>query len=59
MENNSTLEKVSAVCNRNAYLLRLVSQKDEEKNLVILKSFQKKVCHFLFHLFVIELSNIN
>ena len=47
MENNSTLEKVSLVCNRNAELLRLVGatfeskvvsvQRIRKKNLIILK----------------------
>ena len=52
MENNSTLEKVLLVCNRNAELLQVVGatfdskvaslRRIRKKNLIILKSFQKK-----------------
>ena len=62
MENNSTLVKVLLVCNRNAELLRLVEttfdskvaflRRMRKKNLIILKNLQKKVCYFLFYLFV-------
>ena len=61
MENNSALEKVLLVCNRNVELLQLVGAtfdykvasliRIRKKNLIILKSSQKKVCHFLFYLF--------
>ena len=61
MENNSTLEKVLLVGNRNAELLRLLGaifdakvaslRRMRKKNLIILKSLQKKVCHFSFYLF--------
>ena len=61
MENNSTLEKVLLVCNRNTELLRLVGatfdikvaslRKMIKKNLVILESLQKKSWQF-FVLFV-------
>ena len=61
MENNSTLEKVLLVCNRNVELLRLVGatfdakvaslRRMRKKNLIILKSLQKKSLPF-FVLFV-------
>ena len=56
MENNSTLERVLLVCNRNVELLRLVeatfdSRRIRKKNLMILKSLQKKSLQF-FTLFV-------
>ena len=63
MENNSTLEKVLLVCNRNAELLPLVGatfdvqgaflRRMRRKNLIILKSLQKKVYNFMFYLFVV------
>ena len=72
MENNSTLEKVLLVCSRKAELLRLVGATFDskvaslrglrKKNLIIPKSLQRKVSHFLFYLFAVvltfELSNI-
>ena len=58
MENNSAL----LVCNRNVDLLRLVGatldskvaslRRMRKKNLITLKSLQKKVLPFLFYLFV-------
>ena len=58
MENNSTLEKVLQVCNRNAELLRLIGttfdfevaslRRRRKKNLIILKSLS-----FLFYFFVV------
>ena len=52
LENNSTLEKVLLICNRNAELLRLVAvsfdskvanlRRIRKKNLIILKSLQRK-----------------
>ena len=63
MENNSMLEKVLLICNRNAELLRLVVatfdskvaflRRMRKKNFIIRKSLQKKVCNFLFYLFVV------
>ena len=58
MENNSTLEKVLLLCNRNAVFLRLIgatfdSTRGFLKGLIILKSLQKKVFNFLFYLFVV------
>ena len=63
MKNNATLEKVLLVCKKNAVLLRLVGatldfkvaflRRIRKKNLIILKSLQKKVCHLLFDLFVV------
>ena len=65
MGNNSMLEKALLVFNRNAELLRLVGAIFEEvskvaflrrmrkNNLINLKGLQKKVCHFLFYLFVV------
>ena len=63
MENNSTLEKALLVCNWNAELLRLVGatfdfkvaslRRTRKKILIILRSLQKKVRHFLFYLFVV------
>ena len=71
MENNSTLENVLLVCNRNAELLRLVGatfdykvaslRRVRKKVLIIVKSLQKKVRHFCFiclSLFTFKLSNI-
>ena len=73
MENNSTLEKVLLVCNRNTKRLRLVEtafdskvvylRRMRKKNLIILKGLQSKSLPF-FILFVcrwltFELSNIN
>ena len=60
MENNSTLEKISLVYNRNTDLLRLVEatfdfkvalRSVRKKTLIILKSLQKK-CSPFFVLFV-------
>ena len=65
MENNSTLEKILKVFNRNAELLRLVEatfyskvasfRRMMKKNLIILISLQKRKLmaygHFLFYLF--------
>ena len=73
MENNSILEMVLLVSNRNAELLRLVGttfnskvaflRRMRKKNLIILKSLQKKVCNFFCFIFLslltFELSNIN
>ena len=63
MEINSTLKKVLLVCNSYAELLWLVGatfdaqgaflRRMGKKNLIILKSLQKKVRHFLFYLFVV------
>ena len=62
MENNSTLKKVLLACNRSAELLRLVRatfdpkvaslRSMRKKNLIILKSLQKKVYHFFCFIFV-------
>ena len=60
MENNSTLEKIFLVFNRNAELLRLVEatyyskvaslRRVMKKNLIILKSLQKrKLLHSIDH----------
>ena len=63
MENNSTLEKVLLVCNKTAGLLRLLGgtfdskvallRRMRKKNFIILKRLPKKICHFLFYLFVV------
>ena len=72
MKNNSALEKVLLVCNRNAELLRLVGvtidskvaspRRIRKKNLIFLKSLQKKkfalFCFICLSL-TFELSNIN
>ena len=72
MENNSTLEKILLVCNRNAEL-RLVGatfcskvaflRRMRNKILMILKSLQKKKIAifilFVCRLLTFELSNIN
>ena len=60
LENNSMLKKVLLVCNRNAKLLRLVGATFEstvasrrsmrKKNLIILKSLQKKFVCPCWHL---------
>ena len=57
MENNLTLKKVLLVCNRNAEQLRLVGatfnykmaslRRFRKKNLIILKSLQKKCLPFI------------
>ena len=73
MENNSTLEQVLLVWNRNAKLLPLVGvtfdskvaflRRMRKKNLIILKSLQKKkfdiFCFICLSLLTFELSNIN
>ena len=73
MENNSTLERIFSVFNRNAELLRLVAatfyskvaslrRMMMKKNLIILKSLQKRkpfFVLFVLSLFTFELSNIN
>ena len=72
MENNSPLENVLLVCNKNADLLRSVGatfdskvaflRRMRKKNLIILKDLQKKCCHFSFFflsLLTFELSNIS
>ena len=70
MENNSTLEKVLLVCNRNAELLRLVGatfdfkmaslRRMRKKNLIIVKSLQEKLLLlFCLSLLASELSSIN
>ena len=66
VENNSTLEEVLPVCNRNAELLRLVKatfdskvvslRRMRKKNLIILKSH---FCFICLALLTFELSNIN
>ena len=64
IENNSMLEQVLLVFNRNAELLRLVAAtfdakvaslgRIRKKNFIILKSLQKeKIRHVLFYLFVV------
>ena len=63
MENNSTLDKALLVCNWNAELLQLVGatfdfkvaslRRMRKKILIILRSLQKKVRHFLFYLFLV------
>ena len=73
MVNNSTLEKVLLVCNRNAELLRLVRatfdskvvslRRMRKKNLIILKKIAEKeftiFCFIGLSLLTFELSNIN
>ena len=72
MENNSTLEKILWVFNRNAELLRLVAatfsskvaclRRMMKKNLIILKSLQKRkllLMAIFYCLWPFELSNIN
>ena len=71
METNSTLKKILLLWDRNAELLRLVGaifdskvvslKTMRKKNLIILKSLQKKGCHFGLHLSLLtfELLNIN
>ena len=72
MENNSKLEKILLVFNRNAELLPLVGAtfyskvaslgRMMKKNLIILKSLQKRkpfFVLFVLSLFTFELSNIN
>ena len=67
MENNSTLEKVLLVCNRNSELLRLVSatfdSRMRKKKLIILISLHRKsvqfFCFICLSLLTFELSNIN
>ena len=63
MENNSTLENFLLVLNWNVELLLLVRatfdskvaslRRIRKKNLIILKSWQKKYRHFLFYFIVV------
>ena len=69
MKTNWTLENVLLVCKRNAKLLRLVGatfdskvvflRRMRKKNVIILKTLQKKVCHFIFMFVVVDIWFVN
>ena len=69
MKNNSTLEKVLLVCNKNAELLRLVGatfnfntdslRRMWQKNFINSEKFAEEKFTILLSLLTFELSNIN